>query len=300
MKDGTHLMSGGREGVLVMWQLDTNQKQFVPRMGAPIVNISINQDQSHVAVGFADNTVRVLSSTNLTLRAAIQLVKPASAASSSPLTRIVRDPATGCAVFRGPHATLQFYDIDSDEALYDVEIARFTRVSPTNEGDSVPEPVISQFAFSSCGRWMATVDTTIGQNHQQSQFDATLATFPITPMITLKMWSRDPINHRFTLNTRADRPHGTDSVLALEFLGSSDNGTLRLASLGAASGDLRIWRLRNPDVANTAGEDADEVVPTWSCASVCKFRSDTSASAMAVSPDGSLLAVAYGPIIALW
>ncbi|OEH78287.1 wd g-beta repeat-containing protein [Cyclospora cayetanensis] len=39
--DGLVLLSGGEEGVLVMWQLQQNfSKQFVPRLGAPILHIS--------------------------------------------------------------------------------------------------------------------------------------------------------------------------------------------------------------------------------------------------------------------
>jgi NET1-associated nuclear protein 1 (U3 small nucleolar RNA-associated protein 17) len=34
--DGAYLLSGGSEGVLVIWQTKTSQKQFLPRLGGAI------------------------------------------------------------------------------------------------------------------------------------------------------------------------------------------------------------------------------------------------------------------------
>jgi WD40 repeat protein len=37
--DGSYILSGGQEGVLVTWQLATGHKQFLPRFGAHISSI---------------------------------------------------------------------------------------------------------------------------------------------------------------------------------------------------------------------------------------------------------------------
>ena len=37
---GTYLLSGGEESVLVLWQLATEQKHFRPRLSAPIVGVA--------------------------------------------------------------------------------------------------------------------------------------------------------------------------------------------------------------------------------------------------------------------
>jgi NET1-associated nuclear protein 1 (U3 small nucleolar RNA-associated protein 17) len=37
--DGTYLMSGGREGVLVLWQVETGSQNFLPRLGGPLTGI---------------------------------------------------------------------------------------------------------------------------------------------------------------------------------------------------------------------------------------------------------------------
>jgi NET1-associated nuclear protein 1 (U3 small nucleolar RNA-associated protein 17) len=56
--DGAHLFSGGEEAVLVIWQLQTGRKEFIPRVGAPIKTISTTQleDGEEVLLGLADAT----------------------------------------------------------------------------------------------------------------------------------------------------------------------------------------------------------------------------------------------------
>jgi NET1-associated nuclear protein 1 (U3 small nucleolar RNA-associated protein 17) len=38
--DGRYLYSGGEEGVLVVWQLGSGHKDFVPRLGAAIAHVA--------------------------------------------------------------------------------------------------------------------------------------------------------------------------------------------------------------------------------------------------------------------
>lgn len=40
--DSVFLLSGGAEGVLVMWQLESGQPSFLPRLGGPLVGIHPN------------------------------------------------------------------------------------------------------------------------------------------------------------------------------------------------------------------------------------------------------------------
>ena len=52
---GAYLYSGGEEAVLVFWQVDTNHKQFKPRLGVPIAHICNSQDDTMIAVCHIDN-----------------------------------------------------------------------------------------------------------------------------------------------------------------------------------------------------------------------------------------------------
>ena len=52
---GSNILSGGEEGVLVMWQYSTHHKEFLPRLGAPINHLAISPDDSLTAVSQKEN-----------------------------------------------------------------------------------------------------------------------------------------------------------------------------------------------------------------------------------------------------
>lgn len=43
--NGAYLLSGGEEAVLVVWQLSSRHKEYVPRLGAPIQSVGVVQNQ---------------------------------------------------------------------------------------------------------------------------------------------------------------------------------------------------------------------------------------------------------------
>ena len=56
--NGAYLLSGGEEAVLVIWQLHSGKKEFVPRLGAPINTLGVSRgpgEESYL-VGLADAT----------------------------------------------------------------------------------------------------------------------------------------------------------------------------------------------------------------------------------------------------
>lgn len=62
---GNYIISGGRETVLVLWQLDTGKKQFLPHLESPIQSLTISPGGSSYAIGLSDNSVIVLSTAEL-------------------------------------------------------------------------------------------------------------------------------------------------------------------------------------------------------------------------------------------
>jgi WD40 repeat protein len=59
--DGNHIISGGEEGVVVVWQIDTGFKAFVPRLGAAITYLQCSDTDPYVAVTTADNNIRIVN-----------------------------------------------------------------------------------------------------------------------------------------------------------------------------------------------------------------------------------------------
>jgi len=64
-QDGNYLVSGGRETVLVLWQMATGKKQFLPHLMAEIEQITISPNGASYAIQLADNSVMVLSTSEL-------------------------------------------------------------------------------------------------------------------------------------------------------------------------------------------------------------------------------------------
>ncbi|KAJ9662233.1 NET1-associated nuclear protein 1 [Coniosporium apollinis] len=63
--DGKYILSGGRETVLLLWQLDTGKRQELPHLTSAIENLTISPTGSSYAVQLADNSVIVLSTSEL-------------------------------------------------------------------------------------------------------------------------------------------------------------------------------------------------------------------------------------------
>ena len=76
--NGAYLLSGGEESVLVIWQLRTGRKEFVPRVGAPINTISISRmgsGEEEYLLGLADATYLFVSSATLKVSRSYSRIK---------------------------------------------------------------------------------------------------------------------------------------------------------------------------------------------------------------------------------
>ena len=56
---GSNMLSGGHEGVLVMWQYKTHHQEFLPRLGAPINHLAVSPDDFLTAVSQNENGMLV-------------------------------------------------------------------------------------------------------------------------------------------------------------------------------------------------------------------------------------------------
>ena len=71
-KDGNYLLSGGEEAVLVMWQIGTSSKTFLPRLGAPLCQISVSNDSLSYGVSTANNVFRMIEAVDMSVRWSIK------------------------------------------------------------------------------------------------------------------------------------------------------------------------------------------------------------------------------------
>lgn len=68
--NGAYLLSGGEESVLVIWQLHSGKREYVPRLGAPISTIAVRssaESEEEYLVGLSDGSFVFVNSASLSV-----------------------------------------------------------------------------------------------------------------------------------------------------------------------------------------------------------------------------------------
>uniref|UniRef100_A0A9J8D8J1 WD repeat domain 75 n=1 Tax=Cyprinus carpio carpio TaxID=630221 RepID=A0A9J8D8J1_CYPCA len=263
--EGTNLLSGGIESVLVQWQYGTgNRKEFLPRLGGSILHVSASSDGQLFCTSHSDNKITVIESSFKVCGVIQGLVKDAV------LTDLMIDPRSKALVLNGKPGHLQFYSLLRDKHLYNLDIV---------QQEYIYEAGLDQFevvkaAFDIKGYWLATVE-------ERGQKSADLEFF-------LKLWSYDERTQSFVLNTTITAAH-TDRIISMCF--SSSEETTMLVTI-AEDGQFKAW---------CQGVDADTKQDQnfWSCDFVGSYH-NLKPTNCSFSADSSLLAVSFQEVITIW
>ncbi|TFK36968.1 WD40 repeat-like protein [Crucibulum laeve] len=285
--NGAYLLSGGEEAVLVIWQLHTGKKEFVPRIGAPISTIStsrLNGGEEEYLLGLVDATYTFVSAGKLKITRCYSRVKidptvsDMSSSSSKP-TPLAVHSVTSTLILPSSHpSSLQIYAPSSSTLVAEIEVSPSNRVSRRDEKAIEPSRV-ERTVISASGRWMATIDARENDDG-------------FRPEVYLKVWAWDSGTSSWVLNTRIDRPHGLHRVTDMSFSPSkTENQLLHLVTTGA-DGYVKLWRLRGSKVTGNNQE-------FWLLRSSFSFRSEI-ANSISWARDGSLLVLSLGPYVALY
>ncbi|CAG8503216.1 7091_t:CDS:10 [Acaulospora colombiana] len=275
--DGSYLLSGGEEAVLVIWQVETGYTTFLPRLGSEILFITISPDQTLYAISFTDNSIKIYSAINLEIKQAIQGLKYAQLNSTKNLlsTGLVIEPRNHYVVLNGNPGAIQFYNAYTDRNVMEFEVSSRILVSRAFQKEMIYHHVC-HVAFSLNGSWM--VDSR--DDHET------------TPELYLKFWRFDSSLQTYVLNTRVDHPHSKPIVSLNCHRGSSDSSPVFVTT--GLDNKFKVWRISAENDSKTS-----ERRIVWSCTFVGSYRQYTPGTA-AFSHDGSILAIAYGSIVTLW
>uniref|UniRef100_A0A7N6FK87 WD repeat-containing protein 75 second beta-propeller domain-containing protein n=1 Tax=Anabas testudineus TaxID=64144 RepID=A0A7N6FK87_ANATE len=264
--EGTNLLSGGVESVLVQWRYNQeSQRDFLPRLGAAITHITISPDGALFCTSHSDNKITIIQSC-VKVSAVIQgLVK-----GESVQTDLMLDPRSKALVLNGKPGHLQFYSLQRDKLLYNLDIV---------QQEYIHELGLQQFevvkaAFSASGKWLATVE-------ERKQKIAELE-------LNLKLWEYDEQTQSFVLNTTISAPHEAQ-ITAMCFCQAPDSQTTMLVST-SKDGHFKAWQLAP---VHTEGN------PSWSCNFVGAYRG-LLPECCSFSADGSLLAVSFQEVVTVW
>ncbi|TWW80338.1 WD repeat-containing protein 75 [Takifugu flavidus] len=216
--EGTNLLSGGVESVLVQWKYRENQRDFLPRLGAAITHVAVSPDGALFCCSHSDNKITIIQNC-VNVSAVIQgLVRGESAR-----TDLMVDPRTKCLVLNGNPGHLQFYSLQRDKLLYNLDIV---------QQEFIHELGLQQFevvnaAFDGPGNWLATVEE---RRRKAAELE-----------LNLKLWAFDEQTQSFVLNTTIVAPHDSQ-VTDLCFCRASDSQTTLLVS-ASKDGHFKAWQL---------------------------------------------------------
>ncbi|CDU24802.1 related to NAN1-U3 snoRNP protein [Sporisorium scitamineum] len=301
--NGAHLLSGGEEGVLVVWHLGASgnaaSKEFVPRLGAPLSAIAVANGldgrEQEYAVSLADGSITFISSMTLKPTRTFTRIKidasrhlpGASIPMDAPVPLAVHPASRNVVLLAGHPSSLQFYDPIKDVNTMELEVSPSNRVSRVDEEQIEPtrveRVVFSPFVSSKTaesGEWMVTFDS-----RNLSDFQGEVE---VISESSLKFWRWNPVNRRYTLNTRIDRPHNGRRLTSITFSPSS-----ALLVTTASDGKVRSWHLASRKLKS------GKIESYWACRSVFGYREQTPTTA-AFSADGSILAIGQAGSVTLW
>eukprot|EP01116_Phalansterium_solitarium_P023920 TRINITY_DN8595_c0_g1_i1.p1 TRINITY_DN8595_c0_g1~~TRINITY_DN8595_c0_g1_i1.p1 ORF type:complete len:1176 (+),score=463.09 TRINITY_DN8595_c0_g1_i1:143-3670(+) len=272
--DAAYLLSGGQEAVLVVWQLETGAKQFLPRLGAGIVGVTPSPDSSVYAVSTLDNTVKLISTLSFkqqtTVRGFLRWQFKEIQGS------LLFDPVQQLLVLNRRPGSLQWYNPLTDRYVRELEVTPVTQVTDRR----VAQYVVDTFCMAFDASSLVTLDSRkrYESDHEYER--------------NLKFWSYDSGTQQYVLNTRVDDPHEA-RVTSLAY-----HPSRHLVVSTSRDSRFKLWhRIDNERPATPGGPIVKE--HAWVCRSVGSYKG-LRAKHSAFSADGSLLAVAFGEVITLW
>ena len=292
-RDGNYLISGGRETVLVLWQLETGKKQFLPHLTSEIERIVVNPEGDRYALQMGDNSIMVLSTSELkpvanfaglqTLcrnQGMVNIAPPAPAAtlhSNQPHQLLLSVPATQpkSATDISARPFLQAFDIRTARHITRQALTR-NNVTDFNLGPertSIIPPDIKHLAISQDGSWLATTDEweppTSDLEHLATDYTSLQTQRQQRREVYLKFWSWNEGQGLWTLTTRVDSPHALssgDSTGAGKVLGLVPNSaTNGFATIGEDS-CVKIWTPKTRTRHGVALKDKTNAdLVEWTC-----------------------------------
>ncbi|XP_051938582.1 WD repeat-containing protein 75 [Hippocampus zosterae] len=268
--EGTNLLSGGVESVLVQWKYgQESQRDFLPRLGATITHVTVSPDGALFCTSHADNKITIIKSC-VKVSAVIQgLVKGESVA-----TDLMVDPRSKALVLNGKPGHLQFYSLQRDKLLFNLDIVQQEYIHELG----LQQVEVVKAAFDASGERLATVEE---RKPKAAELE-----------LCLKLWIFDQQTQSFVLDTTISAPHEA-GITAMCFAPAAvDHRTATLVS-ASKDGHFKAWQ---QTVSPTQTEDEG---PSWECDFVGSYHS-LAPQCCCFSADGSLLAIGFQEVVTLW
>ncbi|WVZ91196.1 hypothetical protein U9M48_037400 [Paspalum notatum var. saurae] len=272
--DGAYLFSGGLEGVIVVWQLDTGKRRFKPRLGSPLLFFVDSPDSSISCVSCTNNQVYLLKMPNMEVMRSIAGIKlPIASSTMGGSDRAVYgfDYTNRLVAIPTEDYCVQFYNLFENTEVSELQVCE-RNFQPVDDITMH----ISLVSLSIDGKLMCTVDIKLPEEE-------------LGGLVTLKFWNHGSSAGHYLLSTIIYEPHSDAGVSAVAFRPGRN-----MAVSSSFGGNFKVW------VQRLSSQSSDKTYYSgWRCQSVGSYKNKPMTSA-AFSADGSVLAVAAESVITLW
>ncbi|XP_027172674.1 WD repeat-containing protein 75 isoform X1 [Coffea eugenioides] len=273
--DGAYLFSGGKEGVLVLWQLDTGKRKFLPRIGSPLLYFTNSLDPSLSSVSCADNLIHLLKMPSMVISRSISGIKPPSSVlqfNEGSCSGVAFNHSDGLAAICTENYRIQFYSLFDDREISEVQVCERNH----QPGEEITV-IVNLVALSPDGYSMGTVETRLPEEG-------------IGGLVSLKFWECSSQSKEFSLSTVVYEPHRDAGVSDVAF-----HPTRQMAVSSSYGADFKVWKCGY----GVSGKDQKPQSNGWTCHAAGSYKKKPMTAAT-FSMDGSVLAVAAENVITLW
>eukprot|EP00475_Leptophrys_vorax_P026333 TRINITY_DN37112_c0_g1_i1.p1 TRINITY_DN37112_c0_g1~~TRINITY_DN37112_c0_g1_i1.p1 ORF type:complete len:775 (-),score=163.82 TRINITY_DN37112_c0_g1_i1:144-2405(-) len=278
--DGAYMMSGGEEGVLVSWQLETGHKQFYPRLGGSLDYIVVSQKGDTYALSIGDNTIKMFDSVKNSTCASIRGLQ-------SPDRRVEHWFRNKEVIIAGPGSPttvliatsfgmIQEYNAWEDHTVNCLQLVEWNHVSRANARIHVSRPFKVHFA------------------HKIGEVELIDVVEEFGEFIQLQFWNNNK------LITSIENPH-RDSVTGLAVDPQNDR-----CITSSLDGTFKVWRkvckkiaLKSISSESANGEEHISYENQWELFNAGEYQ-NLPCMSVSCSVDGSLIAASFGTVVTFW
>ncbi|CCG84193.1 protein of unknown function [Taphrina deformans PYCC 5710] len=269
--DGQYLLSGGSEGVLVLWQMSTSNKQFLPRLASTIETIAVSESSKNYAVKMQDNTVKIINATNLELRT--DIMGPRSANVGIKIAATTKRDS----LYLTSGTEMQLWGLDTGRTTSRLPITAQNFAGKVRDAFGSNEALVNACAVH--GDWLATLDSWMTPREEANEYGHTQP----QDETYLKFWKWN--SSEYQLICRIDNPHESSRTTQLI---AAANGSFYTIGDDAA---VKVWKEKSIK-KDVIGGGTQVVGSTWTCSKVFRITRPSGSSRIALSADGSVLAIA--------
>ncbi|OKL58445.1 hypothetical protein UA08_06255 [Talaromyces atroroseus] len=319
---------GGKESVIVFWQLDSGRRNFLPHLPSPIRSITISSGGALYAVQLADKSITVISATELHSVATIDGLQLPSLVDTNDkaATRNLEGKYPAVihplqperllvAIPDGDSQSLSYLQTFNIQTGSHISRQALTRTNVTTlnkgpEGTPILPPSVELMELGMNGEWLATVDTwTPSQRDVEAVSSALHSSNVQRSEIFLKFWRWSEAREIWELAARVESPHVAASGEPAKVLSLKARPDRSEFVTFGGDGTLRVWQpvLRHGG-SSRAQNRSDFVEHTWKSQHSVKLTGRNTANdanyklpsrVMSFSEDGSIVAVCVKNVVHL-